>query len=49
LADKKKKSGGSPPTHDLDSSDHSVILTDQKQHQVITRMAHEIVEKNRNL
>ncbi len=49
MADKKKKSGGSPTSDDLDKSDQSVILTAQKQHQVITRMAHEIVEKNRNL
>lgn len=40
---------GSPSTHDSGQSDHSVILTGQKQHQIITRMAHEIVEKNRNL
>lgn len=49
MADKKKMNRGSRSSHDTDESDHSVILTDLKQHQVITRMAHEIVEKNRNL
>jgi pyrimidine operon attenuation protein/uracil phosphoribosyltransferase len=49
LAEKKKMNRGSDTNHDTDESDHSVILTDQKQHQVITRMAHEIVEKNPNL